>query len=66
MNKKVNQISEMVIDGEQVYCVTHTPTGICAIFDYDECAKNRHCYAFSGKRANSLLIIKHRCCDSYT
>lgn len=41
MNKNVNRIYEKTIHGERVYCVEHTPTGICAIFDYDESAKDR-------------------------
>lgn len=41
MNKNVNRIYEKTIDGERVYCIEHTPTGICAIFDYDESAKTR-------------------------
>lgn len=41
MNKNVNQIYEKTIDGERVYCIEHTPTGLCAIFDYDESAKER-------------------------
>lgn len=36
MNKKVNRIYEKMIDGELVYCIEHTPTGICAIFDHNE------------------------------
>lgn len=41
MNKNVNQIYEKSIDGERVYCIEHTPTGICAIFDHDESALKR-------------------------
>lgn len=41
MNKNVNRIYEKTIDGERVYCIEHTPTGLCAIFDYDESAKER-------------------------
>ena len=41
MNKNVNRIFEKVIDGEKVYCLEYTPTGMCAIFDYDESAKER-------------------------
>lgn len=41
MNKQVNRIYEKMIDGEMVYCIEHTPTGICAIFDHDEQALER-------------------------
>lgn len=41
MNKNVNRIYEKTIDGERVYCIEHTPTGICAIFDHDESARAR-------------------------
>lgn len=41
MNKNVNAIYEKTIDGELVYCIEHTPTGICAIFDHDESARAR-------------------------
>lgn len=41
LNKKVNRIYEKMIDGELVYCIEHTPTGICAIFDHDENALKR-------------------------
>jgi len=41
LNKSVNRIYEKMIDGERVYCIEHTPTGLCAIFDYDESAKER-------------------------
>lgn len=41
MNKNVNRIYQKTIDGERVYCIEHTPTGLCAIFDYDESAKER-------------------------
>lgn len=40
-NKNVNKFSELVIDGSKVFCVEHIPTGACAIFDYDENAKER-------------------------
>lgn len=41
MNKNVNRIYEKTIDGERVYCIEHTPTGISAIFDHDESARER-------------------------
>lgn len=41
LNKKVNRIYEKMINGEMVYCIEHTPTGICTIFDYDESALKR-------------------------
>lgn len=41
MNKKVNEWFEEVIDGERVFGIRHIPSGACAIFDYDEEARNR-------------------------
>lgn len=41
MNKNVNRIYEKMIDGEIVYCIEHTPTGICAIFDHNTQALER-------------------------
>ena len=41
MNKRVNEWFEEVIDGEKVFGIRHIPSGLCAIFDYDEEARNR-------------------------
>lgn len=63
MNKRVNEWFEEVIDGEKVFGVRHIPSGLCAIFDYDEEARNR-IIEESKQRKKQLTphSVKKGCC----
>lgn len=59
MISSVNGVYEREYDGENVYCVEHTPTGYYSIFDYDEGAK-QYIQEMIKKQRKSLTPRSHK------